>query len=222
MEHIDSSRTEGGDGPGLSAAPALASGLERLRDFVGKHLEAVLAPLAALLLRFGVTANQVSVAGVLLSGVAAALIVAGNLWLAGVVFLMAGMLDMLDGILARLAKSQSRFGAFLDSTLDRISEGVVFTAVAYWFASQGLPLEAALVVLALLGSFMVSYTRARAEAAGCECLVGIVTRAERVPLLAIGLFFGVLPEIMYVIVALTSVTVAQRVLHTHRELRADG
>ncbi len=79
---------------------------------------------------------------------------------------------------------------------------------------------AALVVLALLGSFLVSYTRARAEGIGCECGVGMFTRAERVPLLAAGLFFGVLPEVMFLMVALTSATVAQRVFHTHQVLRA--
>lgn len=217
MEHIDSSRTEGGDGPGLSAAPALASGLERLRDFVGEHLEAVLAPLAAVLLRLGVTANQVSVAGVLLSGVAAALIVAGNLWLAGVVFLMAGMLDMLDGILARLAKSQSRFGAFLDSTLDRVSEGVVFAAIAYYLALGGNAVDAGLAVLALLGSLLVSYTRARAEGLGVECKVGIVTRAERVVLIAFALLSGWLTGVIYLLLVLTGITVAQRVHRVHQQ-----
>ena len=141
---------------------------------------------------------------------------------AAIVYLVAGTCDLLDGMLARLASRATPFGGFLDSTLDRISEGVVFIAIAYQFAAMGQSLEAALVVLALLGSFMVSYTRARAEAAGAECLVGIVTRAERVLLIAIGLFFGVLAVVIYVIVVLTSVTVVQRVFHTHRALRAGG
>lgn len=196
--------------------------MKQVREYLRGPLERALRPLAYLLLYLHVTPNQISVVGTLLNIVTGALVVAEYPMSAAMMYLVAGSCDLLDGMVARLAHSTTPFGAFLDSTLDRISEGVVFTAVAYWFASQGLPFEAALVVLALLGSFMVSYTRARAEAAGCECLVGIVTRAERVPLLAIGLFFGVLPEIMYLIVALTSVTVAQRVLHTHRELRADS
>jgi CDP-diacylglycerol--glycerol-3-phosphate 3-phosphatidyltransferase len=217
MEHIDSSRTEGTDGARVGAAPALTTGMERLRDFVREHLEAVLTPVAALLLRLGVKANQVSVAGVLLTVVAAALIVAGNLWLAGLVYLVAGMLDMLDGILARLAKSDSRFGAFLDSTLDRISEGVVFAALAYYLAQGGNAVDAGLVVLALLGSLLVSYTRARAEGLGIECKVGIVTRAERVVLIAFALLSGWLTGFIYLLLVLTGITVAQRVHRVHQQ-----
>jgi len=154
---------------------------------------------------------------VLLNLVAAALIVAGNLWLAGVVYLAAGMLDLLDGVLARLAESDSRFGAFLDSTLDRISEGVVFAAIAYYLALGGNAVGAGLVVLALLGSLLVSYTRARAEGLGVECKVGIVTRAERVVLIAFALLSGWLPEVIYLLLVLTGVTVAQRVHRVHRQ-----
>ena len=196
--------------------------MRQVREYLRGHLERALRPLAYLLLFQRVTPNQVSVVAVLLNVATGALVVAGHPMSAAVLYLVAGACDLLDGMLARLAHRTTPFGAFLDSTLDRISEGVVFTAVAYHFAAQGQSLEAALVVLALLGSFMVSYTRARAEAAGFECLVGLVTRAERIPLLAAGLFFGVLPEVMYVIVVLTSVTVAQRVFHAHRELRASG
>ena len=194
--------------------------MRHVREYLREYLERALHPLACLLIYLRVTPNQITVAGVLLNVATGALVVAGYPMTAAILYLVAGTCDVLDGMLARLAHRATPFGAFLDSTLDRISEGVVFTAVAYQFAAKGQSLEVALVVLALLGSFMVSYTRARAEAAGAECLVGIVTRAERVSLIAIGLFFGVLPEVIYVIVALTSVTVAQRVFHTHRALRA--
>ena len=92
---------------------------------------------------------------------------------------------MLDGALARLAKMVTPFGAFLDSTLDRVSEGVMLAAIGYFFAARAA-LDVALVVLALLGSMLVSYTRARAEALGVECKVGIMSRPERVVLIAIG------------------------------------
>ena len=126
---------------------------------------------------------------------------------------------MLDGALARLAEKVTPFGAFLDSTLDRVSEGVVL-------AGHRLPagrrradsVDAALVVLALLGSILVSYTRARAESLGVECKVGIMSRPERIILIAIGLFFNVLPYVIYIMLALTAFTVIQRVVHTYREL----
>ena len=94
-------------------------------------------------------------------------------------------------------------------------------AIAYRFAEQGRSVDASLVVVALLGSLLVSYTRARAEALGLECKVGIMSRPERVVLITIGLFFSaLLPYVVYVLVALTAVTVAQRVLHTFKALRA--
>ena len=157
--------------------------------------------------------------GALLNLAAAALVVGDRLVLAGVVFVVGSLLDMLDGTLARLAQKVSPFGAFLDSTLDRASEGIVLAAIAYRLAEQGRPVDAALVVVALLGSLLVSYTRARAEALGLECKVGFMSRPERVVLLSIGLFFDLLPYVVYLLVVLTTVTVGQRVAHTYRQLR---
>ena len=194
----------------------------RIRAYLHGQVEWAFEPLARILLRMHVTPNQVSIAGAVLNVATGALVIAGRPIAAAILYLAAGAFDVMDGLLARLANRATPFGAFLDSTLDRVSEGVVFTAVAYTFAAQGQALEAALVVLALLGSLLVSYTRARAESVGCACEVGILTRAERVPLLAVGLFFGLLPEVMYVMVVLASVTVIQRVFHTHQALRAQG
>ena len=218
MEHIDTRPSEGTEGAGLGSASALTTAMERLRDFVRGHLEAALTPVAALLHRLGVKPNQVSVAGVLLNLMAEALIVADNPVLAGVVYLAAGLLDLLDGVLARLAGTASRFGAFLDSTLDRVSEGVVFAAIAYHLALGGNAVDAGLVVLALLGSLLVSYTRARAEGLGVACNVGILTRAERVVLIAFALLSGWLSGVIYLLLVLTGVTVAQRVHRVHRQL----
>jgi CDP-diacylglycerol--glycerol-3-phosphate 3-phosphatidyltransferase len=122
----------------------------------------------------------------------------------------------------------SPFGAFLDSTLDRIEEGIVLTAVAAYFASQGEAGAAAAVVIAVLASLMVSYTRARAEALGVECKVGIATRPVRVVILSIGLVFAkgaalgdfeLLAAAVYVLAALSVLTVAQRIWHVRQELR---
>ena len=169
-----------------------------------------------------ISPNQVTITGTVLNLAAAALVVATSLahhlvW-AGIVFLIAGCFDMLDGALARLAQKVTPFGAFLDSTLDRVSEGVIFAAIGYVLAIDGRSIDVALVVLALLGSILVSYTRARAEALGVECKVGLMSRPERVVLIAIGLFFNVLPYVIYIMLALTAFTVIQRVVHTYRQL----
>jgi CDP-diacylglycerol--glycerol-3-phosphate 3-phosphatidyltransferase len=145
-------------------------------------------------------------------------VIADHLIYAGIVFLVAGCFDMLDGALARLAQKVTPFGAFLDSTLDRASEGVMLAAVAYLLAVEGRSIDVALVVLALLCSILVSYTRARAESLGVECKVGLMSRPERVILIALGLFFDVLPYVIYIMLALTVFTVLQRVIHTYRQL----
>jgi CDP-diacylglycerol--glycerol-3-phosphate 3-phosphatidyltransferase len=192
--------------------------MENIREFFGVQLRRGFVPMVSALQRLKVTPNQVTIAGTVLNMAAAALVVVDHLVYAGIVFLVAGCFDMLDGALARLAKKVTPFGAFLDSTLDRVSEGVVLAAVAYLLAAQGRSIDAALVVLALLGSILVSYTRARAESLGLECKVGLMSRPERVILVALGLFFNVLPYVIYIMLALTAFTVIQRVVHTYRQL----
>jgi CDP-diacylglycerol---glycerol-3-phosphate 3-phosphatidyltransferase len=129
--------------------------------------------------------------------------------------------DTLDGRYSRMSGKGSPFGAFLDSTLDRIEEGIVLTAVAYRFSEQGDDIAAAAVVVAVLASLMVSYTRARAEALGVECKVGIADRAVRVVILSAGLVFAdldLLAPAVYVLAALSTITVFQRIWHVRREL----
>jgi CDP-diacylglycerol--glycerol-3-phosphate 3-phosphatidyltransferase len=196
--------------------------MEAVRAYLREGLDRAVRPLASLLHWCQVTPNQVSLMGIVLTLVTAALIVDGQLLLAGVMYILAASLDLLDGVLARMAKMASRFGAFLDSTADRISEGVVFAAIAYHFANHGQSVDAALAVLALLGSLLVSYTRARAEGLGLECKVGIMTRAERVLLIAFGLMLGLLPAAIYLLVALTAFSAMQRILHTFRQLYPQG
>ena len=220
MQGLELRRNDKKTGAGAGAMAGATLAMERIRDAVRKPLEKALTPVARGLLRLNVKPNQVSMAGVMLNLGAAALIVADNAVLAGVVYLVAGTLDLLDGVLARLAKTASAFGAFLDSTLDRISEGVVFSAIAYRFALEGSAVDAGLAVLALLGSLLVSYTRARAEGLGAECKTGVVTRAERVVLIAFGLLSGLMSPVIYVLIVLTALTVGQRVVRTFRELVA--
>ena len=145
-----------------------------------------------------------------LSFTAAALIISGQLFLSGLVLLLAGLLDLLDGALAHYQCNSTRFGALLDSTLDRISEGVILAAITYHFAVLDESYYAALTALALLGSILVSYTRARAESLGATCTVGIATRPERIALLVIGLCANILNVVVTVLVAATLFTVIQR------------
>jgi len=196
--------------------------LERLRDRLHAGSERLLAPLTRGLARLGVEPNQITVVGALASVAAAALIVAGELVWAGVIWLVASSLDLLDGAMARQQNRVTGFGALLDSTLDRVSEGVVFAAIAYHFAAQGDPITTGLAVLALLGSVLVSYTRARAETLGARCRVGLTTRPERVLLLAVGLCANLLELVIQLLVVLTAFTVVQRVRAALRALAPRG
>ena len=118
------------------------------------------------------TPNAISMTGLVLNLAAAVLVVEAHFLLAGLAFIVGSVMDTLDGRYSRMSGKGTLFGAFLDSTLDRIEEGLVLTAIAYYFAERGDSVAAAACVATVLGSLMVSYTRARAEALGVECKVG--------------------------------------------------
>ena len=173
------------------------------------------------------TPNAISVAGLVGNLVAAVLILEEHFVLAGLAFILGSVMDTLDGRYSRMSGKGTPFGAFLDSTLDRVEEGVVLAAVAAWFAQEGNDLAVGATVLAVVGSYMVSYTRARAEALGVECKVGIASRAVRVVILSAGLVLGagelisdfdLLEPAIYALAALTVFTALQRVLHVRRQL----
>jgi CDP-diacylglycerol---glycerol-3-phosphate 3-phosphatidyltransferase len=175
------------------------------------------------------TPNGISITGLVGNVIAAVLIVENHFVLGGIAFILGSLCDMLDGRYSRMSGKGSPFGAFLDSTLDRVSEGVVLTAIGAYFAQQQDDLATAATVLTVVGSFSVSYTRARAEALGVECKVGIASRAVRVVILSIGLVFGaeelvpgldLLEPAIYVMAALTIITTFQRVWHVRRQLHA--
>ncbi len=175
------------------------------------------------------TPNAISMTGLVLNLAAAALIVGEHFLLGGIAFIVGSVMDTLDGRYSRMSGKGTLFGAFLDSTLDRIEEGIVLAAVAYYFAENGDSVAAAACVVAVLGSLMVSYTRARAEALGVECKVGIATRPVRVVILSAGLVFGaeelidgveLLEPAVYAMAVLTAFTVGQRVWHVRGELKA--
>jgi CDP-diacylglycerol---glycerol-3-phosphate 3-phosphatidyltransferase len=174
------------------------------------------------------TPNAISLTGLVLNVAAAVLITQRLFFLAGITFIVGSVMDTLDGRYSRMSGKGTPFGAFLDSTLDRAEEGIVLTAVAAYFAAvKHDQVAVAAVVITVLGSLLVSYTRARAEALGVECKVGIATRAVRVVILSIGLVFArgaglgsfeLLKPAIYVMAVLTSFTVLQRVFHVRREL----
>ena len=174
------------------------------------------------------TPNAISLTGLVLNVAAAVLITQRLFFLAGVTFIIGSIMDTLDGRYSRMSGKGTPFGAFLDSTLDRAEEGIVLTAVAAYFAKyKHDDLAVAAVVITVLGSLLVSYTRARAEALGVECKVGLATRAVRVVILSIGLVFArgaglgnfsLLKPAIYVMAVLTTFTVLQRVFHVRREL----
>jgi CDP-diacylglycerol--glycerol-3-phosphate 3-phosphatidyltransferase len=168
------------------------------------------------------TPNTISITGLLLNVVAAVLVWQQMFILGGIAFVVGSVCDTLDGRYSRMSGKGTQFGAFLDSTLDRIEEGIVLTAVAAVFAKEGNDFAAAAVVVAVLASLMVSYTRARAEALGVECKVGIASRAVRVVILSIGILLadlGLLAPAVYVLAGLGTITVLQRILHVRRELK---
>ncbi len=173
------------------------------------------------------TPNAISITGFVLNVAAAALVWQKLFFLAGVVFIIGSVMDTFDGRYARVSGKGTLFGAFLDSTLDRVEEGIVLIAATWYFAETGRSFAAAMCVLVVLGSLMVSYTRARAEALGVECKVGLATRPVRVVILSIGLVFAkgagifdaeLLAPAIYVMAALTTLTVFQRVWHVRGQL----
>jgi CDP-diacylglycerol--glycerol-3-phosphate 3-phosphatidyltransferase len=174
------------------------------------------------------TPNAISLTGFALNLTAAGLIVGRLFFLAGIAFIIGSIMDTLDGRYSRMSGKGTQFGAFLDSTLDRLEEGIVLTAVGAYFASQHNQAAVAAVVAAVLFSLMVSYTRARAEALGVQCKVGLATRPVRVVILSIGLVlargasignFHLLAPAVYVLAGLTVFTTIQRIVHVHSELR---
>src|SRR5437868_5781121 len=165
------------------------------------------------------TPNAISLTGFALNVAAAVLIFEQYFFLAGVAFVIGSVMDTLDGRYSRMSGKGTQFGAFLDSTLDRIEEGVVLIAVAAYFATRHDEAAVAAVVAAALGSLMVSYTRARAEALGVPCKVGLATRPVRVVILSAGLVFAkgaplghfeLLAPAVYVLARLALVTVIPR------------
>jgi CDP-diacylglycerol--glycerol-3-phosphate 3-phosphatidyltransferase len=182
---------------------------------------------AKVLIRVGVSANAVTVAGTALVVAASVLLLAPGHLLAGLIVVALSVLtDMLDGAIARVKGTTSRFGALLDSTCDRLADGAIFAGLAYWLLSEGNGIGGALALWALIASQMVSYVKARAEGLGAACDVGIAERPERLIIAALAVFAEVLgvpwalETGMGLVAVLASITVVQRLWHARAVLNA--
>ena len=181
-----------------------------------------------------ITPNMLTLFGLFITAVGALLVAVGQLLLGGIVLAFAGFFDVFDGALARAAGKVYRYGAFLDSTVDRYSEGVVYLGILIYFLDQHDGLRPIIVLIALAGSFLVSYVRARAQSLGFTCDVGILARPERVVIIVAGLIlesiglhlggWGPLTVALIILAVGTNFTAAQRVWvvwqQNREELRA--
>lgn len=185
---------------------------------IGKY---VLTPPARFLGRLGLSPTVFTIIGLGVSAGAGVAFAAGVLWLGGLLVLLAGFFDMFDGVYARVNEKASRFGAFVDSTVDRYSESAYLAGLIYYYASLQNKDMALLTVLVLIGSVIVSYIKARAESLIESCKVGIMERPERMILLALGCLLGgwFIFGSLLLLAVLVHVTAIQRIVYTGRELR---
>jgi len=192
---------------------------ETFTDLLRDKASVITHPIARWLSKWNVHPNTITIAGFLLTAGAGIVLATGHLSWGGALLLLTSSTDALDGALARVTGKKSRFGAFLDSTIDRFSEGALLFGLLVWQLQVGHALEVYLIFLSLLGAVMVSYTRARAEGVGYACKVGMLTRAPRVFLLGVGLLLGLVRPTLILLAVLSWITVLQRILHVYRESR---
>ncbi|MEA3407348.1 MAG: CDP-alcohol phosphatidyltransferase family protein [Chloroflexota bacterium] len=183
-----------------------------------KVFKGVIDPVAAFLARMGISANGLTIAGCVITVSVGILLAQGYLRLGGIILLLTMGTDALDGALARHAGQATRFGAFLDSSLDRIADASLLLGLGWWYRGQKGPHEM-LASIAAVGSLLVSYTRARAEAIGVECKVGLFTRVERSLILVAALVLGLTGPALWVLAIGTVATALHRILHVFLQTR---
>jgi CDP-diacylglycerol--glycerol-3-phosphate 3-phosphatidyltransferase len=196
-----------------------------LSNWLRERAQGILNSLARGLGALGLTPNALTLIGLGLMCVIGFVIATGNFALGGVLIIVAGIFDALDGSLARLTNRVTRFGAFLDSTTDRFAEGALFLGMLYALVQRGTLIAVYLIFFALLGSLMVSYARARAEGIGVQCKEGMLTRFERIVLIVLGLLatalWGETPLIIVLgfLAVFTNLTAVQRMWLVYRATR---
>lgn len=182
---------------------------QKARDVSRPTLEAI----GQALNRWNVSPNAVTYLGLFLTAGVAVLVALGQIRWAGVAYIVAAVCDAMDGTLARVSGKGSRFGAFLDSTIDRFEESIVFVGLAVYYARTGGEWEIPLILVVAVASLMVSYTRARAEALDVPCTVGFMTRPPRVAVLIVGLILDQVPAALILLAATSLFTAFHRMFH---------
>lgn len=176
-------------------------------------------PLNSIARRIPCSPNSLTIAGFLIT-VLAAFVIPYNIRYGGLLILVGGFFDMLDGVVARTTGRTTRFGAFLDSVLDRYSDAFIFLSIAWYMAEQGSHAGSFLSIGSMAGAFLVSYTRARAEGLGQSCKTGLMERPDRLILLVFGALTGLLLPVLWIMLVLTHVTVIQRMYHVWKLIRS--
>lgn len=188
-------------------------------DFLRRLFKGLLDGIAAFLNKLGIRPNVITAAGLVGNLIAAALMAFGKLTLGGIVAMLVGPLDALDGTMARMRNESGRYGAFVDSVTDRYSEIALYGGLLVYFNRTGAWQDALLVFFAAVGSIMVSYVRARAEALNYSAKIGLLTRAERYIVLIPGIIFGFPRISLWILAILTHVTAIQRFLYVRKQAK---
>ena len=208
------------------ATPAVGSDERQqgvISELIGRQVRGYMLRVGRHLAKLGVSPNLLTIVGLLLNAGVAIVIGIGQPQLGGVLLLVASAFDMLDGAVARATDSETRFGGFLDSTLDRYSEVVIFLGLLYYLQSTPeAELGSILIFVSVTGSLLISYARARAESAGFGASVGLVARPERVVLLAICLLIGQPLWALWILAVTTHLTAVTRILHVWRMSQRRG
>ena len=186
---------------------------------LGHRIDKPLAPLSRQITLTGITPNFITILGFSVSIAASCSFAFGMPMLGGFLILLSGGFDLLDGVVARTMGKVSKFGAFLDSVLDRYSDALIFLGIGIYLSND--PLNVLLVSIAFMGTFLISYARARAEGLGLTCTTGLMERTERIILLSIGGIFDILVPILWILLFLTHFTALQRIHYiwsmTHKD-----
>ena len=190
--------------------------LIKLRGKLGSHIT---RPIVGSLNKSGIKPDTLTVVGLAIDIGAAYAIATSHFFIGGGLILVSGLFDLLDGAMARFTNQTTKFGAILDSTVDRISEAAIFCGLLIWYLPKGATLEIIAIFAALIGSFLVSYIRARAEGLDLECKIGLFTRAERVIVLAVGLLINQVFIALWVLIVFIYITVAQRLFYLRKQTK---
>jgi CDP-diacylglycerol--glycerol-3-phosphate 3-phosphatidyltransferase len=193
-----------------------------LTDRVRQWSRGIINPVARLVSKTGISPNGITVIGFLLMVGVGLVLSQGYLRLAGVLLIVAALFDALDGALARIQDRVTPFGAFFDSTMDRYAEAAVFLGILVYFLREGASTEVVLTYIAIIGSLMVSYTRARGEGLGVSIRGGLLSRLERMVILVLFLLLNQLAIALWILAPLTNLTALQRIWLTWRAMREDA